>query len=47
MRLRLLQVKGLLAIIFLLIAGIGLKAQTVALSNNLVYDATLTPQSWD
>ena len=43
MRLRLLQVKGLLAIIFLLIAGIGLKAQTVALSNNLVYDATLTP----
>lgn len=43
MRLRLLQVKGLLVIIFLLIAGIGLKAQTVALSNNLVYDATLTP----
>ena len=43
MRLRLLQVKGLLAIIFLLIAGIGLKAQTVALSNNLVYDATRTP----
>lgn len=33
----------MLVIIFLLIAGIGLKAQTVALSNNLVYDATLTP----